>query len=88
MFLEIKKENKMNKKYTDVLPNPDVVRMPIVKEMCDGCMKVFENVCKAYIDPSVLAKRGGCALKTNPNIEVSDGKGVTKIKRKFKRAKI
>ena len=78
----------MNKKYKDVLPNADVVRKPIDKEMCDGCMKVFENVCKAYIDPSVFVRRGGCALKTNPNIEVSTGKGFTKVKRKFKRAKI
>jgi len=79
----------VEKIYVDVLPNPKIVRKPIDKEMCDGCTNVFEDsVCKAYTDPSVFARRGGCALKTNPNIEVMDGKKRYKVKRKFKRAKI
>lgn len=77
------------RKYIDVLPNADVARKPIDKEMCKGCNKVFEDsVCKAYVDPSVLARRGGCALNSNREIAVDNVKKVYKVKRKFKRAKI
>ena len=78
----------MEKEYIDVLPNPDAKRKPIDAEMCDGCNKVFENVCKAYIDPSVFAKRGGCALNSKREIAVDQKKPSYKVKRKFKRAKI
>ena len=75
------------RKYIDVLPNEDVVRKPIDKELCDGCNHVFnDSVCKAYIDPSVWAKRGGCALKTNNIVEYVKPK--YSVKRKFKRARI
>jgi len=82
----------MTKTYIDTLPNSEIVRKPIDKEMCDGCGKVFEVneenfVCEAYIDPSVFAKRGGCALKTNNIIEGNTPKK-SSVKRKFKRAKI
>ena len=80
----------MKKNYIDVLPNENAIRFPIVKELCDGCGKVFEDseysVCKAYFNPSVWARRGGCALKTNKIVDYV--KPTYSVKRKFKRAKI
>jgi hypothetical protein len=77
------------RKYIDELPNADVARKPIDVEMCKGCNKVFEgSVCKAYVDPSVFARRGGCALSSNRVVDVDSSKKVYKVKRKFKRAKI
>ena len=80
---------KKMKKNIGGLPNPDVDRKPIDEEMCKGCDKVFEDsVCKAYIDPSVFVRRGGCALNSNRVIDVDTKGKVYKVKRKFKRAKI
>jgi len=77
----------MKRKYIDVLTNEGVARKSIDKVLCDGCNNVFnDSVCKAYIDPSVWAKRGGCALKTNAIVEYEKQK--YSVKRKFKRAKI
>ena len=78
----------MKKIYKDVLPNADIVRKPCV-EMCDGCDMIFSgtvDICKAYIDPSIFVVRG-CALKTNKAIFV-DAAAKSKLKRKFRRAKI
>lgn len=87
MILQNQKGDTKMKKYIDELPNEGVARKPIDKELCDGCGKAFEgSVCKAYIDPSVWVKRGGCALKTNKIIDYV--KPTYSVKRKFKRAKI
>ena len=73
--------------YYDTLPNEHEPRKPIDKELCDGCNHVFnDKVCKAYIDPSVWVRRGGCALKTNNIVEYEKPK--YSVKRKFRRAKI
>jgi len=65
-------------KNTFELPNPDVVRSEIV-EKCEGCEKVFENVCIAYANPALI-QRQGCALQSNKVLTAEEIKKINPLK--------
>ena len=46
----------------------------IVKELCEGCLKVNEDKCSVYPKPSMWAAKGGCPVKTNVVVEVKKGR--------------
>lgn len=57
-----KRSKKIQKKKIQVLPNPELVRFPIVDE-CKGCEKIYTDldVCMVYEDPAKVQRRG-CAF--------------------------
>lgn len=76
------------------LPNPDVVREPII-EACEGCNKVYDKmpkgncvihesfiryVCIAYVSPSAMQRNGGCALQSNREMTIEEKKKINPIK--------
>lgn len=56
--------------------------MPLVKKLCDGCIKAIkdENKCMSYDYPEAWHRKGGCPLKSNKVLEVKNGKKVNPIK--------
>ena len=56
--------------------------MPLVKELCDGCIKAIaeENRCSAYEYPEAWYRKGGCPLKSNKVLEVKGGKKTNPLK--------
>ena len=56
--------------------------MPLVKEMCTGCIKAItgEDRCVAYEYPGNWYRLGGCPLKSNKVLEVKQGKKVNPLK--------
>lgn len=56
--------------------------MPLVKELCDGCIKAItkENRCKSYEYPEAWYRKGGCPLKSNKVLEVITNKKMNPLK--------
>jgi len=63
--------------------------MPLVKELCDGCIKAItkENRCMSYGYPEIWERKGGCPLKSNKVLEVKQGKKVNPIKASKRRGR-
>lgn len=72
------------------LPHPEVERKPCVPE-CMKCKKIYsdlplgecsieDHVCIAYVDPSLIHRRGGCYLHSNKKVEVQAKKKINPIK--------
>jgi len=56
--------------------------MPLVKELCDGCIKanIKEDRCITYGYPENWHRMGGCPLKSNKALEVMVTKKVNPLK--------
>lgn len=67
-----------------VLPRPEVEREQCV-QLCGGCNKMFSDenigdVCIAYVSPKAAHRLGDCALRSNKESVVEQGKKVNPLK--------
>lgn len=72
----IEKIGKMNKES----------HLPIVPE-CEGCNRIVDGVCSAYLNPSVRHRLCECPLKSNKVLEVIKDKKVNPLKASKKASK-
>lgn len=46
----------------------------LLKDMCEGCVKLKDGKCSIWSSPESWLRRGGCPSKTNKNLEYIDKK--------------